>query len=150
MQLAHYHTLRAIDDKGSSLCHKRQLADVDFLLSDIEHFFLGTLVFLVEDDQAYPEFQWNGKGHSLLKALPLVVFGSPERIARKLQYRGIVVIWNRKDARQCRLKSMILTTLRFDFPLKKFFVGALLNFNKIRNLNAAMNAREVFPFHELL
>src|SRR5262245_18196557 len=150
MQLAHYHTLRTVDDKGSSFSHERQLTNVDFLLSDIEHFFLGTLVFLVEDDQAYPEFQGNGKGHSLLRAFPLVVFGSPERIARKLQYRGIVVIRNRKDARQCRLKSMILTTLRFDFPLKKFFVVALLNFNRIRDLDAAMNTSEVFPFHELL
>src|SRR5574342_1395511 len=127
MQLAHHHTLRTVHDKGSSFRHERQLADIHFLLSDIEHFFLGTLVFLIEDDQAHPEFQWNGKGHSLLKAFPLVVFGSPERVARKLQYSGIVVIRNRKHARQGSLEPMILATLRLDLPLKKFFIGALLN-----------------------
>jgi hypothetical protein len=45
---------------------------------------------------------------------------------------------------------MILATLRFDLPLKKFFIGALLNLDKIRDLDAAMNARIVFPFDELL
>src|SRR6185369_6931437 len=150
MQLAHHHTLRAVDDERPAFRHERQLTDIDFLFSDVEHFFLGAFVFLVEDDQAHPEFQRNGKGHPLLKAFSLVVLGSAERVARKLQYGGIVVIRNRKNACQSGLKPMILATLRFDLPLKKFFIGALLNLDKIRNLYAAMNARVVFPFDELL
>ena len=45
---------------------------------------------------------------------------------------------------------MILATFRLDLPLKEFFIGALLDLNKIRNFDAAMNARVVFPFDELL
>jgi hypothetical protein len=45
---------------------------------------------------------------------------------------------------------MIFATFRLDLPLKEFFIGALLDLNKIRNFNAAMNARVVFPFDELL
>jgi hypothetical protein len=45
---------------------------------------------------------------------------------------------------------MIFATLRLDLPLKKFFIGALLNLNKIRNFDATMNTRVVFPLDELL
>ena len=150
MQLAHHDTLRAVDDKGSALSHERQFADVDFLLADIEHLFLGALVFLVEHDQAHSKFQRNGIGHSLLKALPLIVLRSAERITRKLQYGRIVVIRNRKNTRQGRLEPMILAAFWLDLPLKEFLIGALLDLNQIRNFNAAMNARVVFPLDELL
>ena len=150
MQLAHHHAFRAVDNEGPAFRHERQLADVDFLFSNVEHFFLGALVFLVEHDQAHPELQRNGKGHPLLKTFPLIVLGSAERIARKLQYGRIVVIRNRKDTRQGCLEPMILATFRLDLPLKKFFIGALLDLNKIRNFDAAMNARVVFPLDELL
>ena len=150
MQLADHHTFRTIDNEGSPLRHEWQLADVDFLLSDVEHLFLGTLIFLVEHNQAYPELQRNGKGHSLFKAFPLIVLWGAERVARKLQYGRIVVVRNRKDARQGCLEPMIFATFRLDLPLKKFFIGALLDLNKIGNFDAAMNARVVFSLDKLL
>ena len=45
---------------------------------------------------------------------------------------------------------MIFATFRLDLSLKEFFIGALLDLNKIRNFDAAMNARVVFPLDELL
>jgi hypothetical protein len=45
---------------------------------------------------------------------------------------------------------MIFATFRLDLPLKEFFIGALLDLNKIRNIDATMNARVVFPLDELL
>ena len=40
--------------------------------------------------------------------------------------------------------------LWLDLSLKEFLIGALLDLNQIRNFNAAMNARVVFPLDELL
>ncbi len=150
MQLTDYDTFRAVDDEGPSLRHKGQLADIHFLLSDVEHFLLGTLIFLVEHNQPHPKFQRNGKGHPLFKAFPLIVLGRAERVTRKLQNSCIVVIRNRKHTRKRCLKPMIFATFRFNLPLKEFFIGALLDLDKIGNLDAAMNAGVIFPIDELL
>jgi hypothetical protein len=45
---------------------------------------------------------------------------------------------------------MIFSTFRLDLPLKEFFIGALLDLNKIRNVDATVNARIVFPLDKLL
>jgi hypothetical protein len=45
---------------------------------------------------------------------------------------------------------MIFAPFRLDLPLKEFFIGAFLDFNKIRNFDATMDARVVFPLDELL
>jgi len=45
---------------------------------------------------------------------------------------------------------VIFATFRLDLPLKELFIGALLDLNKIRNIDATMYARVVFPLDELL
>jgi hypothetical protein len=44
---------------------------------------------------------------------------------------------------------MIFATFRLDLPLKKLFIGVLLDLNKIRNFNTAMNTRKVFPLDKI-
>src|SRR6185295_2806284 len=150
MQLADHHPLRAVDNEGSPLRHERQLADVDFLFSNVEDLFLGALIFLVEHDQAHPELQRNGKGHPLLETFPLIILRGAKGVARKLQYGRIVVIRNRENTRQGCLEPMIFATLWLNLPLKEFFIRALLDLDKIRNVDATMNTRVVFPLDELL
>src|SRR5512141_1977928 len=150
MQLADHDTFGTVDNEGPPLRHEGQLADVDFLFSDVEHFFLGAFIFLVEHNQTDPELQRNGKGHSLLKTFPLIILRSAECVTRKFQYGCIVVIRNRKHARESCLEPMIFETLRLDLPLKEFFIGALLDLDKIWNFDAAMNARVIFSLDKLL
>jgi hypothetical protein len=45
---------------------------------------------------------------------------------------------------------MILPSFRLDFKLKEFLVGALLDLDEIRNINARPNTGKILPFDELL
>ena len=74
MQLADHHTLGSIDDEGPSLRHERKFAHIDFLLANVQDLLLGTLVFLVEDNETNAKFQRNGERHPLLEAFPLIIF----------------------------------------------------------------------------
>src|SRR5262249_51340969 len=91
-----------------------------------------------------------GKGHPLFETFPLIILRGTQRVARKLQHSRIVVIRNREDTRQGSLEPMIFTTLRLNLPLKELFIGALLDLDKIRNVDATMNTRVVFPLDEIL
>mgnify|MGYP001792439743 CR=1 FL=1 len=44
---------------------------------------------------------------------------------------------------------MIFATFRLDLPLKKLFIRVILDFNKLRNFNTAMNTRNVFPLYKI-
>jgi hypothetical protein len=45
---------------------------------------------------------------------------------------------------------VIFPSLRLDFELKEFLVGALLNLDEIRNIDARPYTGKILPFHELL
>ena len=150
MQLAHHDALGSVDDERPAFRHQRQFADIDFLLAHVEHLLLRALVFLVEDDEPHAQLERHGKGHALLKAFPLVVLRRAERVARELEDRRIVVVGDRKHAGQSRLQPVIFSSFRLDFQLKEFFVGALLDLNEIRNIDAGPNTGKIFPLDELL
>ena len=45
---------------------------------------------------------------------------------------------------------MILAAFRLNLPLKKLLIGALLDLNEIRNVDAGPNTGKILPFDELL
>ncbi len=74
VHLRHDHTLGAIDDEGTVLCHERNIAHIDFLLFDIAQ-RAGTGFFIhVPNHQAQRYLQLRGIGQAPLAAFLNVVF----------------------------------------------------------------------------
>ena len=143
MQLADHHTLRPIDDECPSIGHQRKLADIDFLLTNIENLSLDALVLTVKHHQTNTQFQRSSKSHPLLQTFTHIILRSSQRITREFQNRCIIVIRNRKDTHQCRLQAFFNSAFRVSIFLQKIFVWSLLHFDQVRDGNGRWNFGEI-------
>ena len=148
MELTHHYPLRPVHDKRASLGHERQFTDIDLLLTDVEHFLLRSLIFLVKDHKPDPDFERNSIGHSLLETLAHLVFRGPQRITGELQHCRVVVVGDRKDAGQRCLEPLVLPPVRIALHLQKLLVRPLLDFNQVRDIDAGKDSREIFPLDQ--
>ena len=136
------HTLCAVDDERTVLCHERKIAHVNVLFLDVLD-GLGLCVLVdFEHDQAQRHLERRCESHSALLALIDVIFGLLELVLNEFQRRGFRKIADRENRFENGLKPLVGTSANGLINLEKLVVGIFLNFDQVRHHRNGGDAAE--------
>ena len=139
MQLRHHDALSTVDDERTTLCHKRQVAQVDLLLNG---FFRFILVLVLLCRKAQLGLEGHREGKALSDAFLDGVLRSIQSILDELERVALTAVVDREVLVEHRLKSRTLPLFRGNMVLYEVVERLQLDVQKIRVVLDGLDARE--------
>ena len=137
---------RPVNDERALCRHHRDFAEINVLLLDVANRFAAGIHINIPGDQAHCDFERNRVRHAAFPAFSGAIFRFAKTIAHKLQQRNVIVIRNGKYRLKDLLQTGILSFIRRDVELQKPFIGCLLHFDQIWDIQNHWNLAEIQSF----
>ncbi|MNZ91070.1 hypothetical protein D3C78_1100440 [compost metagenome] len=133
VQLGNDHTLGTVDNEGTVLSHQGDFTHVDFLLFDVLDRFVRR--FLVEDDQAHLDPQWDREGHATQDTFLHIEGGFAQAIAYVLQGSIAGVADDREYRFEGRVQADVAELILGCSRLQEFAIRIQLDGQEVRHIH---------------
>ena len=141
MELAHDHTLGAVDHEGAVVGHERHFAHVDLLFLDLlDH--LGRMRLTVIDDHLQLGAHGRSERQAALLALPHIEGRPGHVVFDEAHLDEPVVRDDRERGLEGRLQALELALGGRDVLLQKAHIGLALHRQQVRDLEDALTLAE--------
>ena len=133
VQLGNDYSFGTVDNEGTVLSHQGDFTHVDFLLFDVLDRFVRR--FLVEDDQAHLDPQWDREGHATQDTFLHIEGGIAQAVAYVLQGSIAGVADDREYRLEGRVQADVTELILGCSRLQEFAIRIQLDGQKIWHIH---------------